>query len=149
LFDDNNKYLGKIPVSVMDAMMRLLIAVHFLATGSHKVLEFDVLSKHLSAYRALEVNNPKRKEYEKKAQIAGKYGWNISYGRAERGLKLPNGISYEDAVRSAGGRELLYQHTRGGHWHTVRIGQGRKDIKVIWYDETVVRSDLPPCPLKI
>lgn len=140
---------NKIPASIIDATIRLLIAVHFLATGSHKVLEYDVLSKHLSAYRALEENNPKRKEYEHKAKIAGKYGWNIGYGRAERGLKLPAGVSYEEAVRNSGSRELLYQHTRGGHWHTVRVGQGKKDIKILWYEETLVRPDLPPAPLKI
>jgi len=133
---------------LQEALYRLIIAVLFLSTGSHKILEYDVLSKHLAAYRALEANSPKRKEYEAKAKREGKNGWNIGYGRSERGLKLPAGVTYEEALRQAGNRELLYQHTRGGHWHTVKIGEGRKDFKVVWYEETTVRPDLPPAPLK-
>lgn len=133
------------PVSVQEAVIRLIVGVHFLATGAHKILEYDVLSKHLAAYRELEKDNPKRREYEDKAKDKGKFGWNIGFGRSERGLKLPAGVTYEQAIKGAGGdRELLYQHMRGGHWHTVRYGEGRKLDKVVWFDETVVRPDLPP-----
>ena len=62
-------------------------------------------------------------------------------------LKLPAGVSYEEAIRRAGGREFLYQHMRGGHWHTVKYGVERKLEKVMWFDETVVRPDLPPKPV--
>jgi len=136
-----------IPASIQDACLRLIVGVHFLATGSHKILEYDVLSKHLAAYRELEKESPKRKEYENRAKKKGKFGWNIGSGRGERGLKLPRGLSYADAVKAAGGRELLYQHLRGGHWHTVRFGRGREKIKIVWFDETTVRGDLPPKPL--
>jgi hypothetical protein len=137
-----------IPVEVIDACIRLTVATMFLATGSHKVLEFDVLAKHLNAYREMrETNAEKRKGYEDKAKQKGKFGWNIGSGRGDRGLKLPNGTSYAKACQDAGGRELLYQHVRGGHWHTVKYGKGRKEIKVVWFEETTVRKDLLPKPL--
>jgi len=137
-----------IPGEIMDACVRLIVATTFLATGSHKVLEYDVLSKHLNAYREIrEENAAKRKEYEDKAKAKGKFGWNIGSGRGDRGLKLPNGTSYAKACKEAGGREHLYQHVRGGHWHTVRYGEGRKDVKIVWFEETTVRKDLPPKPI--
>jgi hypothetical protein len=138
-----------VPESIIEACVRLSIATCFLATGSHKVLEYDVLTKHLDAYREeKEKNAAKRKDYEKQAKKKGKFGWNIGGGRTKRGLKLPNGVSYSSACKSAGGRELLYQHVRGGHWHTVRYGEGRQKIKVVWFEPTTVRGDLPPAPME-
>ncbi len=137
-----------VPNSIMDACARLTVAVIFLSTGSHKVLEYDVLSKHLEVYRR-ETKGHKKKDYERKARDKGKFGWNIGSGRGDRRLKLPRGVSYEEACKDAGGRELLYQHVRGGHWHTVRYGKGRKDIKIVWFEDTVVRKDLPPKPLDV
>jgi hypothetical protein len=137
-----------IPHFIMDACVRLVVATIFLATGSHKVLEYDVLAKHLNAYREeREANSKKRKSYENKAKQKGKFGWNIGSGRGNRGLKLPNGTSYAKACQDAGGREHLYQHVRGGHWHTVKYGKGRQEIKVVWFEETTVRKDLPPKPI--
>lgn len=137
-----------IPYSIMDACCRLSVATCFLSTGSHKIIEYDVLAKHLQAYRELEDEN-KKNYYETKAKEKGKFGWNIGTGRGDRNLKLPRGISYEEAYRNAGGRELLFQHVRGGHWHTVRCGKRKEDIKVVWFEDTVVRKDLPPKPLNI
>lgn len=145
---DHNGVDYSIPSSIVDACCRLTVAVAFLSTGSHKILEYDVLSKHLDAYRAIR-DEKKRKEYEDKAKEKGKFGWNIGHGRGDRHLQIPRGISYEQACREAGGRELLYQHVRGGHWHTVRCGAGKEDIKVVWFEDTVVRKDLPPKPLKV
>jgi hypothetical protein len=139
-----------IPKFIIDACARLTVATIFLATGSHKVLEFDVLSKHLSVYRAIrDTNAAARKDYENKAKQKGKFGWNIGSGRGDRSLKLPNGTTYAKACKDAGGRELLYQHVRGGHWHTVRYGEGRKEIKIVWFEDTVVRKDLLPKPLDV
>jgi hypothetical protein len=147
--DLTNTYFT-VPVSIQDAILRLIVGVHFLATGSHKILEYDVLSRHLDAYRRLKEDDPKRIEYETKAKEKGKFGWNIGAGRSDRWLKLPAGISYEQAIKNAGGnRELLYQHLRGGHWHTVKYGKDRKLDKVVWFDETTVRPDLPPKQIKM
>ena len=141
-----------VPASIMEACYRLVVAVYFLATGSHKVLEQDVLSKHLKKYRELDPDNTlhqkEKKLIERMAKDKGKFGWNIGRGLEDRHLKLPRGVTYEEAVREAGGRELLYQHVRGGHWHTVRYGHGRQKQKVVWFDRTTVRPDLPPAPFK-
>ena len=143
---NNQDYV--VPDCIVDACARLSIAVIFLSTGSHKILEYDVLAKHLEVYRK-EQNKNKKRHYEHQAQSKGKHGWNVGSGRGDRGLKLPSGVSYEQACKEAGGRELLYQHVRGGHWHTVRYGEGRKDIKVVWFEETVVRKDLLPKPMNV
>jgi len=86
-----------IPASIIDACCRLTVAVIFLSTESHKVLEYDVLAKHLEAYRAIE-DEHKKKEYEVKAKSKGKFGWNIGSGRGDRNLKLPRGVSYEQTA---------------------------------------------------
>jgi len=140
----------ELPASIIDACVRLTIATIFLATGSHKVLEYDVLAKHLEAYRKMRgQDEDKTKEYEKKARAKGKFGWNIGSGRGDRGLKLPNGVSYAAACQQAGGRELLFQHVRGGHWHSYRYGQGRKEVKIVWQEDITIRKDLPPKPLNV
>jgi hypothetical protein len=147
--DLENNGLFPVAKNVIDACVRLVVATCFLATGSHKVLEYDVLTKHLNAYREEKnKNKAKRKDYEVKAKKKGKYGWNIGGGMRGRSLKLPNGVDFETACKNAGGRELLYQHVRGGHWHTVRYGEGRQKIKVVWFEPTTVRGDLPPAPME-
>lgn len=141
--------LEMIPATIIEACIRLVIGVHFIATGAHKILEYDVLAKLLDAYRKIEDNSPEKKNIEKKSRAKGHHGWHVGRGKDDRNLKLPRGISYVDAVREAGGRELLYQHTRGGHWHTVRYGHDKTEEKVVWYDEVVVRSDLLPKPITV
>jgi len=133
---------------VLDACLRLLVATHFLSTGSHKILEFDVLNKHLQKYRDLEKNDPKRKKIEAESKRKGKFGYNVGRGQYDRMLKLPRGVTYAEAMRKAGGRERLYQHIRGGHWHTVLFGPNRSKKKVVWFDSTVVRPDLMPRPIE-
>jgi hypothetical protein len=140
-----------IPASVIEACFRILIGIYFVSTGSQKVLEYDVISKHLNAYQKMreEGNKDKSEEYEKKAKKKGKFGWNVGANRRGRNLILPKGVTYDEAFKQAGSRELLYRHTRGGHWHTYWTGSkdNRKDI-VKWVEETTVRSDLPIRPLK-
>ena len=139
-----------IPASVIEACFRVLVGIYFVSTGSQKVLEYDVISKHLNAYRKMrEDGNSKRcQEYESKAKKKGKFGWNVGSERKDRHLKLPKGMTYDEALRDAGSRDLLYQHTRGGHWHTYKIGEGRKQVIVKWVEETTVRKDLPIRPIK-
>ena len=145
---DSNPLEGVVlPASIIEACVRLVVGVCFLATGSHKILEYDVLRKHLEAYQALKEDHPKRQFYKDKAKRIGKFGWHIGRGRNYRELTLPRGITYADAVHGAGGRHLLYQHSRGGHWHTVRFGQKLSQEKVVWYDEIIVKPTLPPKPI--
>jgi len=138
-----------VPASIVEACFRLVVGICFVSTGSQKVLERDVLSKHLNAYRErmAEGDTKKCKEIERKAKDKGKFGWNVGIDRHGRHLVLPKGVTYEDAVNKAGGRHLLYQHERGAHWHLYWTGEGRKTPVVKWVEETTVRSDLPVKPI--
>ena len=138
---------GQVPASIIDACIRLAVGVCFLSTGSQKILEYDVLSELLEKYRQAKENAPERQRIEEKSKKRGKRGWHIGRGYDGRNLILPRGVTYEEAVRSAGGRELLYRHTRGGHWRHQAIGQGWSQSKTIWIDGMMVRPDLPPKPL--
>ena len=46
-------------------------------------------------------------------------------------------------LRPGEGRERTHAHIRSGHFHAVRCGEGRKNVKVKWFRPTVVRPDLP------
>jgi len=140
---------NSIPSSVIEACFRCLVGIYFVSTGSQKVLEYDVISKHLNAYRKMrEEGDKKAKQYEEKAKKKGKYGWNVGPDRKDRHLILPKGITYDEALREAGSRELLYQHTRGGHWHLYWVGMNRTKPIIKWVEETTVRKDLPIRPIK-
>jgi hypothetical protein len=137
-----------VPAEIVEACFRLVIGIYFISTGSQKVLEYDVLSKHLTAYQQMRDKGDwaKCKEYERQARAKGKYGWNVGIDRKGRDLILPKGVTYEDAVKQAGGSHLLYRHHRGGHWHLYWTGTGKQTPVVKWVDETVVRPDLPIKP---
>ena len=87
-----------------------------------------MLNKHLLAYEKEPDNSPRKKQIEEKSKKRGKFGWHIGKGKAGRELKLPKGISYEEAIQNEGNRELLYQHVRSAHWHIVRYGP-KKSIR--------------------
>jgi hypothetical protein len=131
-----------IPHEILDACARLIAGVCFIATGSQKILQYDILAEHLDAYEKLNANSPKRREYERIAKKRGKFGWTIGIGEG-RNLHLPKGKTYVDGCREAGGRELMFSHIRGGHWHTVCHGEKHSYRKVIWFDQTIIRPDLP------
>ena len=121
--------------------LRIAFGVMFCATGSHKVLEYDVLKKHLDAYEKLkDGDRNKRKKYEALAKKKGKFGWCI--GRDGRELNLPNGVS--DCVKKGlGQRELSHSFIRGGHWRMQAYGYKRSKRKPVWIETTQVRPDLP------
>ncbi|MCD6436170.1 MAG: hypothetical protein J7L15_07260 [Clostridiales bacterium] len=138
-----------VPAAVIEACFRVLVGIYFVSTGSQKVLEYDVISKHLNAYRKMrEGGDKKAKQYEEKAKNKGKYGWNVGPERKDRHLILPKGVTYEEALREAGSRELLYRHTRGGHWHLYWIGMNRTKPIIKWVEETIVKPDLPIRPIR-
>ena len=148
---DNASPEESVPASIIEACFRILIGIYFVSTGSQKVLEYDVISKHLDAYRKMreEGKNKEAKNYEAKAKKKGKFGWNVGPGRKNRHLILPKGVTYDEAMREAGSRELLYQHTRGGHWHLYWVGSKESQKPIVkWVEETVVKPDLPIRPIK-
>ncbi len=124
-------------------ILKLALGISLLATGSQKILEYDVLSKHLEAYRKMrdkgDVSECRR--IEDIAKKKGKYGWNI--GRpAERRLPLSVGNSY-DSGECNGGSHHHYRSYRCGHWHIYHTGAHRTKVKIVWLNPTVVRPDLP------
>lgn len=138
-----------VPAEIIEACFRLVIGIYFISTGSQKVLEYDVLSKHLTAYQDMKAKGDEGKcrDYERKARDKGKFGWTVGRDRHGRNLVLPKGVTYEDAVKQAGGQHLLYQHERGAHWHLYWTGEGRRIPVVKWVEETTVRADLPVKPV--
>lgn len=140
-----------VPASIIETCFRILIGIYFISTGSQKVLEYDVLARHLEAYRRMRDSgdNTGCKDYEARAKKKGKFGWNVGPDKKDRYLILPKGVTYDEAMRDAGSRELLYQHTRGGHWHLYWVGHRGGQMPIVKYvEETTVRPDLPIRPLK-
>jgi hypothetical protein len=127
-------------VPAMDTVFRVVCATCFLSTGGDKLVEPDVLNKHVErltrASTAVEVS-----ELHEKAKNRGKFGWTI--GRRER--VFPNPI-YDSTKGPPTERELHYQHQRCGHFHVVRYGANREQWRVQWYRQTTVRPDLPAPP---
>jgi len=141
-----------VPASVLSAATRLAVAVSFIATGSEKMLERDIIKKHELAYHAAPEGDPRRKRWEEKTErLWGKKGWHMGRRRATRRRDLSlGGKTYAEACQEAGGgRALLYQHQRCGHFHTYRTGKGRTGTKVVWIDETTVKAECPPKPIEM
>lgn len=134
------------PREITEACVRLAIATCFLASGGSRVLERDILSRHLDAYLKEPQQSPLRAKWEAKSLKYGLGGWHVGRGRQERELHL-GGKSYHDALRESGGRSLFYQHKRRGHFRVVRFGPQKQQARVDWQDELVIRKDLPPKPL--
>lgn len=84
-----------------------------------------------------------KRDYVIKSRNAGKGGYNlgVNYKLIENADRL--------SEQSSGERqgELKYNHIRTGHLHAVRYGEGKKNVKLMWFRPTVVRPDLPSKPL--
>jgi len=72
-----------------------------------------------------------------RAHRRGKKGWIV--GGRETRLPRSGGGGQGGGTRG----ELTKSHLRCGHFHAVRCGKGRSEIKVMWFPPTVVRPDLP------
>jgi hypothetical protein len=122
--------------------IRTAFGVMFCATGAHKVLEYDVLSKHLDAYRKLKGDDTKeRNKYRQLTKKKGRNGWSI--GRDGRKLSLPNGIT-PPSKKGSGSRKLRNSFLRGAHWRRQACGPKWSKHKYISIRQTVIRPDLPP-----
>lgn len=137
----------QMPESIFDACTRLAVAVCFLASGASRVLEKDILQRHLDQYRKEPEGSDNRKRWEEKSVRYGLTGWHIGRDKTGRALSLNRGMTYAEAIESGDHKQLMWQHERGGHFHIVRCGTGRKETRIAWYDQVTVRPDLPPKPL--
>lgn len=123
-------------------VIKLALGVSLLATASQKIVEYDVLSKHLEAYRKMRKKGDVSgcRNIERKASKKGKYGWNIGKPTS-RHLPLSDGDSYANGSSQGGHHNC--SSLRCGHWHKYYIGKGRKKVDIKWLNPTVIRPDLP------
>lgn len=135
--------LGGQPTSkdLTNTALRLAVAVSLLAVSVHRCVEHDVIAKLRERYDAA-TSDGERKTLAEKSEKRGVHGWRIGRGRC-LALTTP----HDDGASDPSGRELSYQHVRGGHFHTVRYGPGKLKIKAVFYEPTIVRRDLPPPPV--
>lgn len=127
---------------MMATALRLAVAVSLLAISVHRCVEHDVIAALRDRYdRASSAEE--RKRLADKSRQRGINGWCIGRGRC---LSLVTRWSDDEHAESS--RQLTYQHIRGGHFHTVLHGPGKSQRKVMFFEPTIVRPDLPPPPLE-
>lgn len=121
---------------------KLSLGVSLLATGSQKILEYDVLADQLDAYRKMREKGDLAgaKDIEERSKRKGKYGWNIGRPRDRRLPLSVNGNSHNENGHHSGHH---YRSFRCGHFHKYNIGPNRSKVAMRWIDVTVVRPDLP------
>jgi hypothetical protein len=133
---------GETSSEMMATALRLSVAVSLLAVSVHRCVEHDVIAALRERYDRATVAE-ERERLAARSRRRGVNGWCIGRGRC---LSLTTRGGDDESEPS--GRQLLYQHIRGGHFHTVRCGPGKSKAKVMFYEPTVVRPDLPPPPLE-
>lgn len=117
--------------------VRVAVGACLLANGADsRVVEHDVLNKHVRRYRASKTEADKTTLFEK-AKRRGKFGWLVG-----REISLPS-VSRSSGESVGTGVSLTRSHWRKGHFHRVRYGPNRSLVKVAWYRPTIVRPDLP------
>lgn len=114
--------------------LKVLTTVALLAIGKSELLDPEVLSRDRASMKS--ASDEAKSRIVDRARRRGKTGWTVGETR------LPRNSRANPAERS-GGRELTRSHLRGGHFHAVRYGRGRTEIKVMWFPPTAVRPDLP------
>lgn len=138
--------LAKVPRSgdtseeLIDTALRLAVAVSLLAVSVHRCVEHDVIRALRERYDSAS-SDSEREALAEKSIRRGTKGWRIGRGRC-----LALTTSHDDRESEGGGKELTYQHVRGGHFHTVRHGSRHSLCKVMFFEPTVVRPDLPLPP---
>lgn len=120
--------------------MRLAVGVAMLATSMHRCVQHDVIEALRDRYKCATTDDERRRIEELSGRRSGRREWTIG-----RDLKLYTS-AYNDAPDSDG-QQLRYQHIRGGHFHTVAYGAGKRLRKVEWFEPTIVRPDLPLKPI--
>lgn len=135
------RYNWDVGLQIRDETMlyaiRLAVGTCLLATNADKVLEADVLNKHVQRYRNADA--VEQKAIHQKAIKRGKHGWLVG-----REISLPSLYGCSETHTDDGvHRQLTRSHLRRGHFHTVRHGKGRALTKVQWFKPVIVRSDLP------
>jgi hypothetical protein len=119
-----------------DKLLRLAVSVCFLATGSDRVIEPDVLSKDFATYIEAhrKADSEKVRTIEARAVRRGKLGWNVGHRERIRPLTSRQGKGEQSESHAA----LAHQHQRRAHFRVLSTG------KVTFIRQATVRPDLPP-----
>lgn len=118
--------------------LRLATTIGFLANSKSELIEPDVLSKCRQQYERGDEDT--RKRIVEKSHRKGKLGYNVGNDLMFLG---PQSTRSGGPKGTGEGRELQWQHLRGGHPHPVRYGEGKRLVKIMWFQPTQVRPDLP------
>ncbi len=125
-------------IEAASEVLRLALAVSFLATGHDRLIEPDVLSKHLAKFSSPDATEETIEKLHAQATKKRGEGKGYTIGRRERLLRVAQarneGLNEEEA------RHLKHQHQRRGHIHRFH-----KSGKLIykWIPQLTVRPDLP------
>jgi hypothetical protein len=115
--------------------LRLAVTIGFMSNSKSELIEPDVLSKLRDSYR--QGGEAQRQNIVRKSRRRGKVGFNVGNDLMFLG-EMSKGSS---SGSTETGRELQWQHIRGGHFHAVRYGEQRKLVKIMWFQPTQVRPD--------
>lgn len=118
------------------ASIRLTVGICLLATNANRLIEHDVLNKHVGRYRRTS-DSLEREGLFERAKKRGKHGWLVG-----RELALPALAAHRAGEPHEPRGELTRSHVRRGHFHTVRYGVGHSLERVDWFPPTLVRADL-------
>ena len=124
------------------SIMSLVVAVGFLANSPEEGLVVpDVLNDDQNKLdEALKKGDQAAIDrLAQRARNRHKLGWNVGTNEMFVG-EVP--LEHQEKSEGAG-RELKWSHIRTGHPHAVRVGEGRKGVKIKWFRPTRVRDDLP------
>jgi len=121
--------------------LRIAVTVGFLANQNDDMIVRDVLAKDRTSYRQslVQENFSRRMKIEDRATRRGKLGWNVGTNEMFVDWYPPKPHHEPDGIRGP----HKSAHIRTGHFHAVRCGKGRSQVKVKWFRPTVVRPDLP------
>lgn len=121
-----------IPREVVQKCIRLVLSVCFLMRGDSRLVRPVVLGKDAGSSLPLA-------ELQRRAVRAGQYGWRVGYDSM---------FSAEPRAGAGTGEGLKWAHVRGMHWHQIRFGPGKANVRVDLFMDTIVRPDLPFKPPK-
>lgn len=124
-------------ITVINRLLKLVATVGFLADNP-TLTQADVLNKDKAKFTS--ANNSQKQIIIDRAKRRGKFGFNV--GTDLMFLDDMN-IPKQHRNEQEQTRQLEYAHIRSGHPHTVRYGEKKQQVKIMWYVPTTVRPDLP------
>lgn len=121
-------------------VLKIVLSVCLLATGSHKMVEPDIMEHLLEAYRNRSTNRKRRAKIRKQSSAKHPNGFTI--GRVDSQRRLPNGVKvhpkeiydYEYYVARS-------PHVRCGHYRNQAFGKGWQNRRIIWLEPMIIHRE--------